>query len=81
VTNICALSALWVGPALAPMLLATPFKAPAAPHEIAVSKAIASAVISRGVANSFSLPCLPPQVSASKRSAQAALRPAAEGEG
>jgi hypothetical protein len=80
-TNTCALPALWVGLASAAALLAIRFKASTAFPEIAGCKAIRSALIPRGFANSFLLPRFLPQASASKKSAQAALRPAAEGEG
>ena len=80
-TNTCALSALWVGLASAAALLAIRFKASIALPEIAVGEAIASTLIPRGIANSFLPPRRLPQASGSKKSAQAALRPADEGEG
>ena len=78
-TNTWALSALSMGPASAATQLSIRFKASTTLPEIAEGKVIASTVIPNVIANLLFLPCLFPEASGSKKSAQAALRPAAEG--
>ena len=78
-TNTCALCVLSVGLASAATPLAIRFKASTPLPEIAAGKVIASTVIPNVIANLLFLPCLFPEASGSKKSAQAALRPAAEG--